>query len=112
MIDKNLELIVSSSEAYLHVEAGTKQLELDSIKRKSRDMINSLRDKTKIPERDQRLQHLKGMRAGNWSQKLFGANVEYLVLKYISTVKSRVFAREDKALQDMTEKLVTSIIKK
>ena len=58
------------------------------------------------------MRQLKGMRAANWSQKLFGANVDYLVSKYIGIIKSRVIEREDETLRDMTEKMVTSIVKK
>ena len=82
------------------------------IKRKSRDVIDSLREQATTAEREHKVKQLKNMRAVNWSQKLFGANVDFLVSKYIAIVKRRVIEKEDETLKGVTEAMVTSIIKK
>ena len=110
-MDRNLEALVSSSELYKEQEVAVKRLQLDLVKRNTQEMIASLKQRSEL-SRELQLKELKGMKTMNLARLFVGTKVDYMVLKYITSLKKRVLERQDGTAKLQTEKMIASIIKK
>ena len=52
------------------------------------------------------------MRADNFAKLFAGARKEYMILKFITTLKKRVLERQDAAVNEQKDRLVADILKK
>lgn len=111
MIDRNLEALVCSSELYKEQETALERLQLDLVKRNTHDMIVQLKQRSEL-SRELQLKELRGMNTMNLAQLFVGTKADYMVVKYIASLKKRALERQDETAKLQTEKMIASIIKK
>ena len=79
VIDPNLDLLLNNPEVYNKVEIGEKRRQLEIVKKKTLDILNSLRELADIKREQRQNQELGRSNANNYAKCLVGAKSDYFV---------------------------------
>ena len=88
-VDQDLETLIINDEYFEELEKAKEKVEINKIKMKTTEMIDNLKQKSDVA-REEQLKELKGLRAVNFAKYFVGTKADFLVSKYLTTIKEKV----------------------